>query len=540
MKHDMGFTLYFFKVFALVSLLMIIASVGTMCMSSVKLLENNEYIEGFEYFFCAWFTLEFLARFMFCPDKIAFFKEIMTWVDLISLLPFYGKIILRTNSLNFLRSVRLIRVFRALKAFAFTSGLQIIVQSLKASFRELILLVIILLIPVVVFSSILYEIEVKEPTQAHFKNIPESFWWAIITMTTVGYGDMVPKTVPGRIIGGVCAIFGVLIVALPVSVIGNNFSTYYSHAQARLSLPKKKRRVIYAANLRPNILQENMASSNTCLHPNDERKASTPEEPQESSGTKYRRYHRRSRTLFAHGDVYIGPSRLERNKLRRGDTCLEESEGEAHNENECTSETKNTVATGTEETVVTEELPDNYVIETPEEMPPITALPRNFTLINSTHESEEIIEEDTRSTPAVSERRNGSSKRRHKPVHSSPSYRQKTNITPSRSWVEIQSENSVVKSSRPQSSRMRKPRVSPTDTHSQGNYKNKVDASRLSPPSVPSFKLDMETTRLDKTGFPSITESEGNKLPNSMILTEKHRRTDKTNSNGIIGNGFHA
>lgn len=164
----------------------------------------------------------------------------------------------------------------------------------------------------------------------------------------------------------------------------------------------------------------------------------------------------------------------------------------------------------------------------------------NFTLINSTHESEEIIEEDTRSTPAVSERRNGSSKRRHKPVHSSPSYRQKTNITPSRSWVEIQSENSVVKSSRPQSSRMRKPRVSPTDTHSQGNYKNKVDASGLSPPSVPSFKLDMETTRLDKTGFPSITESEGNKLPNGMILTEKHRRTDKTNSNGIIGNGFHA
>ena len=361
-------------------------------------------------------------------------------------------------------------------------------------------------------------------------------------MTTVGYGDMVPKTIPGRIIGGVCAIFGVLIVALPVSVIGNNFSTYYSHAQARLSLPKKKRRLIYAANLRPNILQENMASSKTCLHSNGERETSTPEEQQESSGKKYRRYHRRSRnTLFAHGDVYIGPSRMERNKLRRGDTCNEESESEAHNENECTSETKNTAATGTEETVAAEEMPDNYVIETPEEMPPITALPRNFTLINSTHESEEIIEEDTRRpASAVSERRNGSSKRRQKPVHISPSYRQKTTITPSRSWAEIQNENSVVKNSRPQSSRMRKPRVSPTDTISQGNYKNKVDGSRLSPPSVPSFKLDMETTRLDKTGFPSITESEGNKLPNNMVLTEKHRRTDKTNSNGTIGNGFHA
>ena len=518
---------------------MILASVGTMCMSSVKPLENNDYIQGFEYFFCAWFTLEFLARFIFCPDKIAFFKEILTWVDLISLIPFYGQIILDTNSLNFLRSVRLIRVFRGLKAFAFTSGLQIIVQSLKASFRELILLVIILLIPVVVFSSFVYEIEVKEPTQPHFQSIPESFWWAIITMTTVGYGDIVPKTIPGRIIGGVCAIFGVLIVALPVSVIGNNFSTYYSHAQARLSLPRKKRRVIYAANLRPNILQENMVSSKTFLRANGGGEASTPEEPQESSGTKYRRYHRRSRnTLFAHGDVYIGPSRLERNKLRRGDTCNEESE--THNENECTTKTKSTAATGTEETVTSEEMPDNYAIDKPEEMLPITALPRNFTLINSTHESEEIIEEDTRPASAFSERRNGSSKRRHKPVDSSPSYRQKISIAPSRSWVERENENSVIKNSRPQSSRIRKPRVSPTDTLSQGNYKNKVDGSRLSPPSVPSFKLDMETTRLDKTGFPSITESDGNKLPNNTILPEKQRRTDKTNSNGTISNGFHA
>ena len=240
----------------------------------------------------------------------------MTWVDLISLLPFYENIILGSGRLNFLRAVRLIRTFRALKVFAFTSGLQIIVQSLKASFRELILLLIILLIPVVVFSSVLFEIETKEGTQPDFNSIPEAFWWAIITMTTVGYGDMVPKTIPGRTIGGVCAIFGVLIVALPVSVIGNNFSTYYSHAQARFSLPKKKRRLICEAKLRINPRHGQSPTSTTSLQQSGQLPEALTQKSREGSATKFRRYYRRSRnTLFAHGDVYIGPSKYERNKV---------------------------------------------------------------------------------------------------------------------------------------------------------------------------------------------------------------------------------
>ena len=69
-------------------------------------------------------------------------------------------------------------------------------------------------------------------------------WWALVTMTTVGYGDMVPRTYLGMFVGAMCAMAGVLVVALPVPVIVSNFEMYYSHTQARAKLPKKRRRVV--------------------------------------------------------------------------------------------------------------------------------------------------------------------------------------------------------------------------------------------------------------------------------------------------------
>ena len=286
-----------------------------MCLDTVEELQHfRGEIQKAEYGFCAWFTLELICRFIFCPSKLKLIKEAMTWVDIISLLPYY--IGLSPNHkdtlLQILRAIRLVRVFRIFRFFTFTSGLQIIVQSLKASLRELLLLLIILIIPVILFSSFLYEFEKRNGNgNGNFSNIPVSFWWAIITMTTVGYGDFVPTTALGKIIGSVCAICGVLIVALPVSVIGNNFSTFYEHAQARLSLPKKKRRLLMGDANRLGHLQ---GQSNSRAIENTKDSPRVSHETLENgflmndkSAPSFRKYHRRSRgTIYGEGQVYIG------------------------------------------------------------------------------------------------------------------------------------------------------------------------------------------------------------------------------------------
>lgn len=149
--------------------------------------------------------------------------------------------------LSFLRIVRIFRIFKLARHL---SGLQILVHTLRASAKELVLLMVFLGLGVLISSSLVYYAErwvADEDDINYFQNIPIGFWWAVVTMTTVGYGDIVPKTWLGMIIGAVTAIIGVLTLALPVPVIVNNFALYYTHAQAQSKLPKKRKRALVGA-----------------------------------------------------------------------------------------------------------------------------------------------------------------------------------------------------------------------------------------------------------------------------------------------------
>jgi len=245
------------QIMFLVSLMFIILSVLAYCVQTLRQVTENRsarlamvFIEGV----CGvWFTVEFTLRLATCPSKQDFVKQIMNWVDFIAIWPFYVRILTTTNypfgdpriEYDILAICRLFRLFRFFKV---NLGFQILKQTMIASSRELMLLVLLLIVPVIIFASCAYLAE-KEANPEDFSSILASFWWAIITITTVGYGDDVPTTPTGKVFGALCAALSIIITALPISIIGSNFSLYYSHAQAQMKLPKKsKRPMVGAAN----------------------------------------------------------------------------------------------------------------------------------------------------------------------------------------------------------------------------------------------------------------------------------------------------
>ncbi|XP_050447278.1 potassium voltage-gated channel protein Shal isoform X5 [Cataglyphis hispanica] len=188
------------------------------------------------------FTAEYLLRLFAAPSRCKFARSVMSIIDVVAILPYYIGLGITDNDdvSGAFVTLRVFRVFRIFKFSRHSQGLRILGYTLKSCASELGFLVFSLAMAIIIFATVMFYAE-KNVDGTNFTSIPSAFWYTIVTMTTLGYGDMVPKTIAGKIVGGVCSLSGVLVIALPVPVIVSNFSRIY-HQNQRADKRKAQRK----------------------------------------------------------------------------------------------------------------------------------------------------------------------------------------------------------------------------------------------------------------------------------------------------------
>lgn len=221
------------KVFDNVMLTLIILTVISIILESYQTLSDNYGIlfRLFELFSIIVFTIEYALRVWTSDLKYPTLKKpkatvkyvfsFMAIIDLFAILPFYLPMLLPFD-LRFLRMLRLTRLFRVMKLNRYSKALQLIGKVIKGKKEELVATIFIMLFIIVISSTMIYYLE--NPVQPEvFPNIVASFWWAIATLTTVGYGDVYPVTGGGKVLASIIAVTGIGLVALPTGILGSGF-----------------------------------------------------------------------------------------------------------------------------------------------------------------------------------------------------------------------------------------------------------------------------------------------------------------------------
>ena len=210
------------KYFDIVLMIMIFASVLVVMLESVSKLQAN-YREIFyilEWCFTIFFTIEYGLRLYCVYNPVKYAKSFYGIIDLVSILPTYFSLLFTgVHTLMVIRALRLFRVFRIFKLAHFLKEGHLILNALKASRAKITVFLVFILLVVMIMGSVMYLIE--SGTNTGFTSIPRSIYWAIVTLTTVGYGDIAPQTTFGQFIASVIMIMGYVVIAVPTGIVSS-------------------------------------------------------------------------------------------------------------------------------------------------------------------------------------------------------------------------------------------------------------------------------------------------------------------------------
>lgn len=241
------------KIFACLSVIFVAITAVTLCVSTMPDLREEEErgecsqkchnIFVLETVCVGWFSLEFMLRFIQTQSKCTFLRTPLNVIDVVAILPYYVTLIVDSISVggrksgsgnNYLEKVGLVlRVLRALRIFyvmrlaRHSLGLQTLGLTVRRCTREFGLLLLFLCVAMALFAPLVFLAESEFGAKQEFTSIPGSYWWAVISMTTVGYGDMVPRSIPGQVVALSSILSGILLMAFPVTSIFHTFSRSY-------------------------------------------------------------------------------------------------------------------------------------------------------------------------------------------------------------------------------------------------------------------------------------------------------------------------
>jgi voltage-gated potassium channel len=226
------------KAFDIFIVALIALNVVALILQSVKSIEIlcPRLFSLFELVSVVIFTVEYVARVWSCVEKPAYAKPVsgrlnflitpLALVDLFAILPFY--LPFTGLDLRFLRVMRMMRIFRVAKLGRYSQSLQILHRVMAAKKEQLVCTLFVLLLLVIVAASMLYYAE-NHVQPEHFSSIPASMWWAVTTLTTVGYGDVCPMTGLGKVMASIIAVLGIGMFALPTGILGAGFVEEMNH-----------------------------------------------------------------------------------------------------------------------------------------------------------------------------------------------------------------------------------------------------------------------------------------------------------------------